>query len=268
MVKAIDKGIKKLYHYDEFCINYLADTLATQRIHLSNPSNFNDPWDCYPCFDTTQADNPDYRARCIEFIRQFPLPNLSGSERRMYEGRLHADRDLFVEMLQTEFRDALRSAVVDRWRICCLTPKADMPLMWSHYASHHRGICLEFDTADPFFGNAFAVEYQEMLPAIDIINITGEASFKTLVTKSTDWCYESEYRILARDISAAEGAHRHFPITTDDFLPLKPGILTGIIVGCRADIETITNLVKKHAPDLPVKRAIQSIDKYALSIQD
>jgi hypothetical protein len=266
-VKAVDKGIKKLYHYDKFCPKYLADTLAMQRVHFSNPSNFNDPWDCYPCFDTRQADNADYRARCIEFLQEFPLPHLSDSKRTLYERKLHADPNLFVEMLQTDFSDALRNNVVDRWRIYCLTPKADIPLMWSHYSNHHRGICLEFDTSEPHFGNAAKVEYQKTLPAIDIINITDEASFNILVTKSPDWCYESEYRILARDKSAGEGLVPPFPITTDDFLPLNPGALTGIILGCRADVETITALVKKHAPGLSVKRAIQSVDNYTLFIQ-
>ncbi len=270
LVRAIDEGIKKLYHYDRFCPKHLADTLSRQRVHVSNPSNFNDPWDCYPCFDTTQSDNAEYRARCIEFMRtNFLLPNLSDSDRRMYERRLHEDPNLFVKTLQTEFRDELRSTVVNRWRVYCLTPKADMPLMWSHYSSNHRGICLEFDTSEPHFGRAVKVEYKKTLPAIDISGeANGEAASRVLITKSPDWYYESEYRILARDKSAAEGLPPDFPITTDDLLPLNPRALTGIIVGCRADVETITALVKTHAPNLPLKRAIQAVDSYTLSIQE
>jgi len=265
LVKAVDRGLRRLYHYERFCPKYLTDMLAEQHFHLSNPSKFNDPWDSCPCFDTTQADDPAYRARCIRFIRGF-VPHLPDSERLQYEAMIQADRRLFVKALQT-FGDALRSVVVARFRTYCLTPKADMPLMWSHYADHHRGICLEFDTSEPLFGNAVKVEYQMTLPAIDILNQTDEASFRPLVTKSPDWCYENEYRIVARHQNAAENAPSHFPITTDDFLPLNPGALIGIILGCRAEVNAIMALVTQHAPDLPVKRAVQAINSYTLLIE-
>jgi hypothetical protein len=76
-VTAAQSGIQKLYHYEPFCPKYLENMLADQRIHLSNPKNFNDPWDCYPCLDTTQMNSLDYRARCIEDMQKVPRPNLS-----------------------------------------------------------------------------------------------------------------------------------------------------------------------------------------------
>ena len=32
-----------------------------------------------------------------------------------------------------------------RYRIYCLSARADSQLIWGHYADHHRGVCLEFD---------------------------------------------------------------------------------------------------------------------------
>jgi len=266
-VRAIDAGIKKLNHDDRLCPKYLTDMLAMRRIHFSNPQNFNDPWDCYPCLDATRAGEPEYRAKCIEVFRQQPLPNLTASELDFYERGLQASPKRFIQMLQTEFREAIRSMVVERWRIYCLTQKKEMPLMWSHYANNHEGICLEFDTSAPVFGNAFKVQYEDTLPTLDILDITGEPSFRILVTKARDWDYEQEYRILAREKRVDEPSLPPVPTTTNDFLPLTPGALTGIIVGCRADFKAIEALVKKHAPDLPVQRAIQSTDTYTLSVQ-
>src|SRR5450755_2925812 len=140
-VRAIDAGIRKLYHYDRFCPKYLTDMLTMQRIHFSNPQNFNDPWDCYPCLDTTRTGEAEYRAQCIGVFRQHPLPNVTASELDLYERGLQASPELFSQMLQTEFRETVRNMVVERWRVYCLTQKKEMPLMWSHYANNHKGIC-------------------------------------------------------------------------------------------------------------------------------
>jgi hypothetical protein len=265
---ATEAAINKLYHYEAFCPSYLTDTLVNQRVHVSDPRNFNDPWDCCPYFDTTQASDPNYRARCIQYIQQqVPLPNITVARRLDYESMLQASSRLFSEMLQTSFRKTLRDTLVNRWRIYCLTVHPAMSLMWSHYANHHQGICLEFDASQAVIGGAFQVKYSETLPLLDILALSDEAAFQVLVTKSSDWAYESEYRILARD-SKADDDSQFQPITTNDFLYLPPGALTAIIAGCRADACAIKMLVHKHAPGLPVKRAVQAPERYSLSIQD
>jgi len=199
-VTAAGEGIRTLYHYEKFCPAHLTDTLVNQRVHVSNPQNFNDPWDCYPCLDTTQANDPKYRARWIEYIQQqVPLPDLTAGRRLSYERALQASPDLFKKMLQTSFRDAIRNMIVKRWRIYCLSPHPVMSLMWSHYSNHHRGICLEFDASQVVFRDAYQVVYREMLPALDILEMSDETAFQVLLTKSPDWSYENEYRILAHD---------------------------------------------------------------------
>jgi hypothetical protein len=52
-----------------------------------------------------------------------------------------------------------------------------------------------------------------------------------LLTKSLEWAYEGEYRILAR----AEDADPALSLpTAKDYLQLTPGALTGIIAGSKA----------------------------------
>jgi hypothetical protein len=51
-------GIKRLYHYERFNPEYLADALTKQRVHCSDPANLNDPWDCRPWFDDDALDDP------------------------------------------------------------------------------------------------------------------------------------------------------------------------------------------------------------------
>lgn len=67
--------------------------------------------------------------------------------------------------------------------------------MWSHYADNHRGICLEFDTANPLFSEALGVvycsEYPRWLP-----HEMERIAFEMLLTKAEDWKYEREFRII------------------------------------------------------------------------
>ena len=140
--------------------------------------------------------------------------------------------------------------------------------MWSHYSDRHRGVCLEFDAGQALIGGAFQVGYSDALPVLDILAFSPEDVFQTFVTKSPDWGYENEYRILARDGKADDVPPQFLPITSNDLLPLPPSALTAIIAGCRADVDTIKASVEKHAPGLPVKRAVQAPDRYSLSIQD
>jgi hypothetical protein len=263
-IRAAGARIQMLYHYENFDAEHLEDTLVDQRVHVSNPKNFNDPWDCYPCFDTTRMTDPAFRARCIREV--FPrIPGLPAARQQYYEAKLQADGHFFSEMLRTEFRESFRNTILERWRVFCLTPHPDMSLMWSHYADKHRGVCLEFDARHAVIGNAWQVQYSDALPMLDILALTGESAFRILVTKSPDWRYENEYRILARDGEAYEVAP--LPITHNDFLSLPAGALTAVIAGCRANFDEIKALMEKHAPGMPVKRAVQASDRYSLSIQ-
>ena len=50
MQTAAQSGVQRLYHYQDANLDYLRDTLTNRRVHLSNPKNFNDLWDCKPYF--------------------------------------------------------------------------------------------------------------------------------------------------------------------------------------------------------------------------
>lgn len=66
--------------------------------------------------------------------------------------------------------------------------------MWSHYADNHRGVCLEFATANPLFATAKAVQYLKDYPSW--VPMDADQVVKTVYTKSNEWEYEDEYRLL------------------------------------------------------------------------
>lgn len=143
-------GINSLYHYQDFNlqtsddhIGRIGDILKNHRIWCSNPANFNDPWDGKPYFHPAHIDDPLARAATAEAITR--------------TGGLEVDR-MIAEVLGTDaevFRAAMHdisaelpSFISSNFGVYCLSPDPCLPLMWSHYARSHQGICLEFAVPD------------------------------------------------------------------------------------------------------------------------
>jgi hypothetical protein len=66
---AAQAGHARLYHYQGFCREWLADTLRERRIHCSNPANLNDPRDCKPWFNDRSIKKPDDAEKLVEYCR-------------------------------------------------------------------------------------------------------------------------------------------------------------------------------------------------------
>jgi hypothetical protein len=58
----------RLYHYQPFKSEYLVDLLRQKRIHCSDPSSLNDPWDCRPWFDLSVIDSDPEREKITDWI--------------------------------------------------------------------------------------------------------------------------------------------------------------------------------------------------------
>jgi hypothetical protein len=266
---AAEIGIRQLYHYEPFESKYLEDALTRNRVHFSNPENFNDPWDSYPWFDPVGVKDPTCRARWVQFFE--PLFQTLPADLRdaAPQAGWPQNSELLIKAIEN-MTASTRKIIAERWRIYCLTPHPDSPLMWSHYADKHNGICLEFDARDKVIGRAFQVVYSDAVPVLDGHSLTEseEIADKILLSKSSEWSCENEYRILARDSQADSEQLKVLKITDNDFLTLPSGALTAIVAGCRADLHRIKALVQKFAPNLNIKRAVRSPDRYKIYVED
>jgi hypothetical protein len=171
---------------------------------------------------------------------------------------------------EKEFLSAVKSAVTSMaqqssgWRIYCLAKRRDSALMWAHYAQKHQGICLEFDAGHQQVGLAYPVRYQDNFPLIemDALGDPRRLINEMLLTKSREWAYEEEYRLLCRD-----DFNPAFPLRiADNYLQLKPGALAGIIAGVRADVAAIKEVMTQSGCDIPLRRAVQVPNQYRLEI--
>ena len=256
---AFQVGHKKLYHYQQFSLDWLADTLHQQRIHCSNPANLNDPWDCIPWYDTESLQDPDTIEQFIVWLRSVAKERPEARIEAELENRIRTNPDFrnkFIHGFSTS-----NHTVISERRIYCLTPDPCSTLMWSHYADNHRGICLEFDLDNDVFRNAWEVSYSSAYPRW-VPHRMIEAAMRMLLTKSDAWEYEHEFRVIMSP--AYEDGH---PLKPDgEFLPLPPGALSAVIVGCRGNHAEVIRIVQEHAPTVAVKRMVQVPNQYRLTL--
>ena len=115
-----------------------------------------------------------------------------------------------------------------RYRIYCLSARPDSQLMWGHYAEHHRGVCSEFDTHTPDFCSATEVTYNVTYP--NFLLCDDNTDLSPFYTKSSDWVYEEEYRLIAQEASEALGSGTL--MTHDDgMFEFSESALVSVIVG-------------------------------------
>lgn len=135
-----------------------------------------------------------------------------------------------------QLRDAFRKMkreTAEKRGVLCFSTKWANPVMWSHYADKHRGLCLGFDVADKavgpvsYSGRRLAVELEQLktprqLPEAYVT--------KLLFTKYTHWKYENEYRAFIALDDKDEETGLYF-VEFSDQLELKQ-----VIVGAESSI--------------------------------
>jgi hypothetical protein len=255
-------GISSLYHYQDFQPDFLADILGRHRIYCSNPNDFNDPWDCKPYFDANLLDDPAKRALVAEF---FISQRKGGAELESMDRRLRTDPTT-LKLFVDQFSKHYLTVIPSKWAVYCLTPDPCSTLMWSHYSRNHRGVCLEFGVDHSKFAYAVGVQYQEEYPPFSLHDPESYRS-TMLLTKSDDWAYEQEYRLICPRFTDLE---EHPFIMDGNYLPIGQTDLKSIILGCQATDATIASakaLAAKHAPAVAVRKATRSPNKYRLVIE-
>jgi hypothetical protein len=140
---------------------------------------------------------------------------------------------------------------IKRASVCCFSFISNNLLMWAHYADKHHGACLIFDNSvENKFANipdsrltTVPVNYKPF-SEINYFENKLEGIRNLFGTKSIEWEYEREYRIV---ILEPEG-----------IVKFNPKFLTGIIFGLKVsdeDIDNFINTCKRQQLNLNFRRA-------------
>lgn len=138
--------------------DYNIEGFKKSYLYYSNYSNFNDPFDCN--IELITFDKARKRTR-------------------------HKRKE---ELLKENFKNL---------GVCCFSRNVNSILMWAHYASNHKGFCLEFHSNRSLDGiNPLDVIYVNNFIKAAYYKNPKDALFHLIYTKAKDWEYEKELRSI------------------------------------------------------------------------
>ncbi len=236
-------------------LGYIKKVLENNVLYFSCLKSFNDPFDCCPVY--VQPTSKD---------RQLLLQRKHSegySEADVEKAKNIYDRNKKINLEGFELR--MSQNIHEEIGICCFSKKPDNLLMWAHYASCHAGVCFEFKRCIeyPFFLEAQQVHYRLGRPKVNPLrrNVDGRVDNKTIndifFSKSSDWKYESEYRIVNQKRSPGE--EHKFPSQC----------LSGIIFGAKMEKEhgeVLKEIAIKRK--LTIKKAVLDKAKYQIGLKN
>jgi hypothetical protein len=170
--------------------------LEKQILYMASPSQFNDPYDCDINYDLIDYSREDAGAIKRKFIELEVSPQnrelLKALENEQFLPEL-------IKVAQKVFEVA-HEVFLKNSGICCFSEINDNLLMWAHYCEGYRGFCLEFRTEYEPFLRLHQVQYIDAFKRIDFVNQllseNGEFITDLYCTKSKNWDYEKEWRII------------------------------------------------------------------------
>lgn len=127
-----------------------------------------------------------------------------------------------------------RQDINKRTRVLCFSKAWFNPVLWSHYADKHRGICLGFEIPDycalevQYASERLELQIEHQLQKHGTIgeNIVN----RLLTTKYVDWAYEQEVRMFVRPEETYQELGLHF-YPFDKHLQLRK-----VVVGARSSV--------------------------------
>lgn len=202
MIKTHDRE----YFYKYVTAEVAKLILETLKVRCSSPLLFNDPFDSQIPVKINSTEMDFY---------PFIFEKLGVEYTKELEQRIQAlnniDNLQFSEKQQS-FEESLKNNILklnQEDRVFCVSENKNNLLMWSHYAEKHTGAVIKFKCL-PEKNSALCaaqkVKYSKIMPNItaeDLIrgffnqdnSVVQKIINEILLTKSTDWEYEQEWRI-------------------------------------------------------------------------
>jgi len=171
-----------------------AHMLRKGKLYFSTPEKLNDPLECKPVLTTTFTETSfrkTIRADIAILHPEYTNIQLEAELERQFDNLYPPSPDK-LEEFKLKYRNR-----IEKIGIFSLCERYNSIVMWSHYAEEHRGICLELDTELlPDGTNCLPVVYSGKRPIINLFSDREDANIITATTKTDDWNYEEEWRIV------------------------------------------------------------------------
>ncbi|TSK07302.1 MAG: DUF2971 domain-containing protein [Geobacter sp.] len=182
---------------DDKCVKSIERLLSKNEMYLSSPLSFNDPYDCRPhyAFEATDREIKAYLKKLFRENEANATKNDVNRHVTKILNRVSRTNTDLETVFNRQYETFLQSV-----GMLCFSKSPENILLWSHYASSHTGICIQFesnvDTRSVFMLTQ-NVKYTKDFPIINLVKATDDEKLsKGLLTKADDWSYEQEYRLI------------------------------------------------------------------------
>lgn len=229
-------GLKYLYKYMG-ANDYVFENLEKDLLVVRKPYEYNDPFEAV-----------HYIENQYNFFNnsEIKIMNSKGYEYTEREKKIILD-----EMCKIVREKQESSGAKYLNNVLCLSSIEKSILMWSHYSESHKGICVQYEFEDIFMNNVedeenginiiLPMQYSDKVP---IIKEYGKEAIKPIYfTKSEEWSYEKEWRVLINNKEIIDNKGLSF---------IKMPKPRSIILGCKASEDTINK-----AKEICKKRSIE-----------
>lgn len=246
-----------LYKHVRFSDGSLA-ILRNGTIRFTPPKDFNDPFDCVYGISN---DHFHSAQELKKVIAQAGIEKLSPAKRLLLAKRVsHIQKK---EMDDLSYFEKLHV----NFGVCCLNHNPLNILMWSHYAKNHTGFLIEFKFSKKELSKGagllnflpIPVNYVKMIPVVsktDRLNSDGRViTEKVYLTKSEEWRYEKEFRILKYNIT-----NPIQPFSQQKFLC---SVIAGLKID-KSDREELEKICKQN--NIPFYIAERISNQYGLTV--
>jgi hypothetical protein len=269
------EGANRLFYKYQPATKYLFENLKYNQLYFCDPRAYNDPFDS-KINGYSEFTEEQWIKGCME---AHPGLSMAGATQAL---KFNIDTDRWRRsgnLIVFENSNTDQPPLT-----CCFCEKPDNILMWSHYADHHKGVCLSFKpiyepmnepeldgfeyiTDYLFTVNSeriplFKMKYSKNMPDCVKWEETyyDMRYFDFLLTKSTCWKYEKEHRLILDDFSI------------DKKCNFKKEELEGIIFGLRIsyyNAHRIHNIIKRNYKGIPINfyKAEEVKNKYTMKIK-
>ena len=171
-------------------ISYINDQL----LRFTQPEDLNDPFECYP----KSVDKKIVLDKVLNVI----------STKKNVQNPLNIIKieDTVLQVLKDYLPDTF-DKINKEIGILSLSKIWKSSLMWSHYCESHTGFCIGFSKSHKYFKDYLSedlhqsqytksVNYQTDRSEINLDSKHPKSNFKILHTKSKEWQYEKEIRVI------------------------------------------------------------------------
>jgi hypothetical protein len=241
------------------------DIIKNARVYFSVPAQFNDPLDCAPVCRPAKELTAEFIAELqAEEAKMISQSGLSLREVARLRKKFAVPTEKMASAITKRLRDEIREVSL----VFCLSARQDHPLLWSHYADSHTGVCLHFrSTPGTLFGGARAMEYEKtrrpVLFPLHYNKDEDDIGALMVRTKAEFWSYESEYRVIAH--TQVDWGYK----LAGRFCTFDRKLLCGITLGMNVDTihrRMVMRWVANLCPALPIYQASEDEDSHMMSI--